>query len=408
MPTRTGPNGIWVVMAATSAALVLLAGCSRATVPLIPPTAPATPSPAPSASPTQILTATPSTPTPSPSPLNTLADVAFVDPMHGWALGAACDPQGDCPLALRKSVDGGKSWAVAAPPTTLGTGGPGQPGARRLSFGTLHDGWAYDPSLYSTHDGGETWALEAVPGDVIAIQAAGGSVWAVVRDCPPNGACTLQILSSQTGGRAWSPLPVQPPIAGEQAILTRMGSEAAWLLSWSARAPMSGQLAVTHDNGSSWQPLTDPTTARMCTLKLLAADTSRLWLLCGGEGATIMMDKALFGSSDGGASWSLVADAAPPGNPGKNNLPLSGHVADLAAPGSQRVYIGLARSTLISSSDEGLTWKASIPLDPQLAGDVGVERVVFVDPDHGWALSGPDTLYRTEDAGAHWQAIPIE
>lgn len=406
-------NGVDVRRPATAgfmAALAFLAGCSRAPVPLMAPAAsstPATLSPAPG---TETPTLIPPSPTATAFPLNTLSDLAFVDPLHGWVLGAACDSQGDCPLGVRKSVDGGKTWtAAAAPQASLGIGGPGLPGVRHLAFGSLQDGWAYDTSLFSTHDGGETWAITAMPGDVIALQVAGDSVWAIAQVCQSSGSCTLQLLSSPIDGGGWAPLPAQPPVAGDQAILVHGESGAAWVLSWSAMAPTSGQLAATHDGGATWQVLTDPTTARMCTVKLLAAsDVSHLWLLCGGEGATIMMEKALFGSTDGGAHWSLIADATPPGDGGKNNLSLSGHVADLAVAGTDQVFIGLDRSTLITSSDGGLTWKASIPLDPQMAGDVGVDRVVFADADHGWALSGPTTMYRTEDAGVHWQAIPIE
>ncbi len=399
-------------MACTSAAVLLLAGCSRAPVRLISPTSSVTPSPEPSATATQTLTPIPPTPalTLAPVPLTTLSDLVFIDSTHGWVLGAACDSQGNCPLALRKSVDGGKTWSVlAAPQGMLGAADPGVPGARHLAFGSLQDGWAFGPSLFSTHDGGDSWTLDPVSAEVIALAGGGEDVWAVARSCSAAGACGLQLLSSSIGGGAWTPLPTQPPFAGDQAVLQRYGAADSWLLSWSAMAPTSGQLAVTHDNGSTWHLLADPTTARMCTVKLLAAaDASHLWLLCGGEGATIMMDKALFGSSDGGASWSLMAAATPPGNPGKNNLSLTGHVADLAAPGPQRVFIGLGRSTLIASTDGGHTWKPSIALDPQLAGDVGVERVVFVDPDHGWALSDPATLYRTEDAGVHWEVIPVQ
>jgi photosystem II stability/assembly factor-like uncharacterized protein len=361
---------------------------------------------------TLTLTPIPVTPTltETPVPLTTLSDLAFIDPTHGWALGAACDSQGNCPLALRKSVDGGRTWSVLlAPHGALEAAEPGAPAARRLTFASLRDGWAYSPSLFSTHDGGSSWSLDPVSAEILAVESGGDNVWAVARSCTSAGACALQLLSSPLGGGPWTPLPTQPPFAGDQAVLQRYGATDGWLLSWSGMAPTSGQLAVTHDNGSTWHLLPDPTTARMCTAKLLAvADASRLWLLCGGEGATIMMDKALFGSSDGGASWSMLADATPPGNPGKNNLSLTGHVADLAAPDPQHVFIGLGRSTLIASIDGGHTWKPSIPLDPQLAGDVGVERVVFIDREHGWALSGPDTLYRTEDAGVHWEVVPVE
>lgn len=402
MPSR------WILCAGVWAVALVLAACSRTLVPL--PTSTVAIAPIASLTPTPTETAAPApTVTPQVGPVNAPADLAFVDPLHGWLLGAACDPQGDCPLAMRKSVDGGRSWTVAAAPAgILGGGDPSALGARRLTFASLRDGWAYDPSLFATHDAGKTWKLVGLPGEVISVKVGADNAWAVARICSAAGNCSIQVYSSPAGQDSWTPLAPQPPIAGEEVILLRQGPMNAWLLTWSAMAPTSGELASTHDGGATWQTLTDPTSVRMCSIKVLAAaDALHPWLLCGGEGATIMMDKALFASADGGAHWTVIAEAVPPGSTGSNNLPLTGHVADLAVPGPLEAFIALGRSTLLGSVDGGKTWSDSIPLEPDLEGDVGVERVLFVDLQHGWALSGSSTLFRTEDGGQHWTSILI-
>src|SRR5436309_2847370 len=63
--------------------------------------------------------------------------------------------------AMRATTDGGRTWhTMPAPHAEVGMWDPGT-GSRRvqeLRFANTKDGWAFNPSLFATHDGGKTWA----------------------------------------------------------------------------------------------------------------------------------------------------------------------------------------------------------------------------------------------------------
>jgi photosystem II stability/assembly factor-like uncharacterized protein len=82
--------------------------------------------------------------------------IDFVDPMHGWMIGAG--PGGDTSArSLYATADGGRNWRLAD--------GPAEFFARELSFGDRSVGLVAVPAvkdqlpqLYRTTDGGFTWA----------------------------------------------------------------------------------------------------------------------------------------------------------------------------------------------------------------------------------------------------------
>ena len=105
--------------------------------------------------------------------------VTFISLEMGWALGAApCPSSGTC-LALRRTLNAGRTWtAVAAPPTLFSPADSEGRGVSQIRFADPLDGWAFGPDLWSTHDGGAhwtksgfslVWALEAAEGRVDAV-----------------------------------------------------------------------------------------------------------------------------------------------------------------------------------------------------------------------------------------------
>jgi photosystem II stability/assembly factor-like uncharacterized protein len=340
-------------------------------------------------------------------------DVAFVDPSRGWALGLSCDEDGNCAPVVDRTSDGGRTWGAGVVPLAPPGASAAAPenAATRIRFADPLDGWAFNPALYSTHDGGATWRQETVDGEVIGLEPYGSSVWMLTRSCAQPEACTFSLQVSDDSGRSWAPAPVQPRVQGSVARLVRVGGKDAWIASsaeWSGGGVVAGWLLATHDAGATWQPLVDPAAMEYCDPKLMAAaDPQNLWMLCGGVPATIMQGKALFTSTDGGKTWSRRADAMPPGEGGLNNLPLVGHVSDLATISSRVAFIALGRYTLYATSDGGRIWVPSIPIDQTTARDAGVEVVRFVDDKHGWAVSGPNVIYWTDNGGVTWQAVTL-
>ena len=171
-----------------------------------------TPSPSnsPSPSPTAVATATasplPST-TPSPTGVPVSAgsgfepnSVTFVSLQMGWALGSAPCATGTC-LALRRTLDAGRSWAaVAAPPTLFAPANSGKQGVGQIRFADPLDGWAFGSELWSTHDGGAHWTKSGLS-DIAALEAADGHVHAIAFQ-QPNG--SFGIETSPTTRDSWA------------------------------------------------------------------------------------------------------------------------------------------------------------------------------------------------------------
>lgn len=70
---------------------------------------------------------------------------------------------------------------------------------------------------------------------------------------------------------------------------------------------------------------------------------------------------------------------------------------DAARAGARLVVAG-ERGIVLTSDDEGKTWKqAKVPTRATLTG------VYFVDDKHGWVVGQDEVILRTEDGGANWQ-----
>ena len=172
--------------------------------------------PAPSGSPTSSASAV-VTPAPSPLPSSTPSpsttgvpvsaesgfqpnSVTFVSLQIGWALGSVPCASGTC-LALRRTLDAGRSWAaVAAPPTLYAPANSGKQGVGQIRFADPLDGWAFGSELWSTHDGGAHWTKSGLS-DVAALEAADGHVHAIAFQ-QANG--SFGIETSPTTRDAWA------------------------------------------------------------------------------------------------------------------------------------------------------------------------------------------------------------
>jgi hypothetical protein len=103
-----------------------------------------------------------------------------------------------CGAVSARTTDGGArfshaatitSWSCAgsAPVTSLVTDGSG-------------DEFAYGPKLFLEGNGADAWHASPQPGAVLAISAAGRSVWMLLAQCRA-GLCRLVLRESSDGGR---------------------------------------------------------------------------------------------------------------------------------------------------------------------------------------------------------------
>ena len=194
-------------------------------------------------------------------------DLSFVSKDRGWALGTSPCSTGRC-FSLLSTDDGGTRWSLRTTPNaTL----PSEDGTftadcavrtcvSRLRFASPEIGYAFDPGLAMTKDGGRTWTNVPTDGAVTGLEAAGRNVVRLVNrtSCP---GCTFDVETADIGGTAWSRTYTTPQVGAAGAQLVRQGSELVVLLTGHTAGGASGAsstLVLSNDSGATWTDRQDP------------------------------------------------------------------------------------------------------------------------------------------------------
>ena len=347
--------------------------------------------------------------------------IAFTSPAAGYGIFIR-QAGGRCRALAGRTADGGTRFGALAPVTSWPCGG--SPPASFLAADGHGDAFLYDPGYYVSHDGGRRWAAARQPGTVLAVAAAGLSVWMLRADCPRHsGTCPLRLLESANGGRTWARSPAQPPgatvrdVGGQpaqegaagQTWLLRTGRSSAYVLSSPARgvAPMW----FTADGGASWaerQVRCGPIGAISATLA--AAPDGSLLAVCAGQPSTGYQVKSAGRSADAGRSWAVRTPCPPARFICRRGMPLySGYLAQIATVAAGTGFLVGARSPLLVTRDGGRHWLTVRPLIGDGSG--GTSQVIFVSPRDGFVLGEGartgelPTIWRTTDGGARWSSV---
>lgn len=183
--------------------------------------------------------------------------MSFVSDQQGFALGTFSCGTTRCD-ALIATTTGGTAWNQLAPPAKIaaGTDGAcptGQPCVQQVRFATPLVGYAYDPSLLMTTDGGAQWR-QLSAADVSSVEAADGTVVRVASGSPGCSGAPAQAQLAPTAGTAWRPLPAPaltqmcPPVLyrqGQRLVLADYGNPAGGV-----RA--TAQIARSGNGGTTW------------------------------------------------------------------------------------------------------------------------------------------------------------
>ncbi len=141
----------------------------------------------------------------------------FISDTEGWVLGSAPCPQGRCTSVLR-TTDRGATWiGIPAPRDALvdarDASSTTAGGIAEIRFVDTVGGWAFDPDLWSTHDGGTHWTkvqVGAAGDQVEALAAAGGRAYVVAGPrCAqqPSTSCRATLYVAPSGSDAFSQVP---------------------------------------------------------------------------------------------------------------------------------------------------------------------------------------------------------
>jgi photosystem II stability/assembly factor-like uncharacterized protein len=327
-----------------------------------------------------------------------VTDVDFVSPDTGWAIGLRCT--GDrCDVATWRTGDGGRTWGPAhtvARSVARGSFADQDPaggGARSLRMVDETNGYAFNPDLYATHDGGRTWRRLPQPTKVASVSVLGGSVWVFERGCGIDDDCDAVLRTGSVGSGRLHPA-VVPKTRGAQAILRRTDATHAYLVTWDAPAGPPAALYRTADAGLTWQRGANPC-VNATGIALSARAGRPLLAVC----TTTVDDekhtsaKQAYTSADAGTTWRRLPDP-----------PAVGVVSDLVSVSESRAYLTTTQpGRLLVTDDGGQSWT---PARGAATKAYGYANLDSADATHTWAMGDAGVLWRTTD-GSGWERLAL-
>lgn len=342
----------------------------------------------------------------SPAGSSTFAvqSMTFVSDQQGFALGTAACGSHRCE-ALLGTTNGGATWRTLTAPVKNAAGPfntcpTGKSCVSQVRFATKKIGYAFDPSLYLTTDGGTHWTKLTSP-TVSSLEVANGNAVRVAYQGMGCGGSPYKVQSAPIGSNNWRNLAapnihmICPPVLyrqGTRLVLASYGNPAGGV-----RA--TAEIARSTDGGAHWIPVGDKCGGKDgYTPAIAIAPPNALTELCRHQ-MPIKNDD--FGqawvkvSSNDGASFGpnrLVA--VPAGLPTSKTI---GYQIAEASPSRLLVIAGGQHlSKVLLSSNGGHSWSTTLTV-----GAGNVLLVGFEDQNTARIAAG-NSVWTTRDGGTHW------
>ena len=360
-------------------------------------------------------------PTGNPVPRNFQpASITAVSGQTMFVIGQAGAP-GQCATQYCTSVartqDAGGTWTGLPAPLT---GAPdGATGVGQIRFLEGINGWAFGPELWATHNGGDSWTRVGTHGQrVIDVETVGDRAFAIEADCTGTGQayaaqCTnFTLYSSPATAEDWKPVGASTTNLNKQgafgsAALVLTGSR-GYLL-----APDGTLYAGPVTGTTPWRRVSQIP----CAVGLAQANGTPAGALLGALTAQNLIlsceTKAIYQSSDGGATWQQTATGPATSGPatsgsGTSGTGTSGTGTSIAASPSETVILATTAGIEVLPAGSS-TWQAAT-----LSGTVpegGFSFIGMTTPTRGLALPAnaeDGTVWFTTDGGLTWVPSPVQ
>ncbi len=334
--------------------------------------------------------------------------ITWDTPKNGWVLGTGkCSPA-PCSDVIG-TIDDGKSWRlVGSVPAPIATQRRSKAlGVTEIRFATPKVGWAFDPALQQTTDGGRTWAPATIPGggqQVLSLATNSTEAYAVVSACKwLTGICkkplTFWHTTSLTGG-SWTQIPLDLPVnlAANVSVFGRTVYVIDPLLEFGADDKL---YASTDGRHFSSRPAPCDHTQDLELTQAVATSATDVALLCYGDPGFSKAVKIVYRSSDTGKTDTSAGMAG-----------LYGIQSQLAASPSGNLAIASQSdgSFLYINDTHKKTWTMVEGIGD---GGLGWNDIVYSSGQEAWVVYSPAALfdglgqlYVTRDGGKTWAVAP--
>jgi len=340
--------------------------------------------------------------------------MTFVSDVDGYALGTVKCATGLCVAVLRTS-DGGRHWVQVKAPTVhpgglFNTCPTHQPCVGQIRFATPLVGYAFDPSLFFTTDGGSHWRqLRGL--SVTSLEVAGGADGTAIRVASKGQGCSgmpYKVQSAHVGTNTWQVLPAPPILMICPPTVYRQGQRLALVAYGNAAGGVraTAGIEVSGNGGATWKHVADRCGGKDgYAAKVTIAPPHVLVLLCRHQMANSHGD---FGSpwvrvsTDDGATFGPDRQVVAP-----NGIPTRKAFAYQVAAASARRLVVVATSghgsKVYVSQNGGRIWKTTLSI-PGFGADNGNSTILvgFQDPLTA-RIAHDEQVWTTVDGGNRWR-----
>jgi photosystem II stability/assembly factor-like uncharacterized protein len=281
-------------------------------------------------------------------------------------------------------------------------------GVTQLRFADELHGWAFEPALWATNDGGVTWKRRVPPGggrQVLALAGDADGVYAVVSPCHFNQSLSrcaghATLWRSMPGQETWTQVPITLPVSHEATLVVR--GVVAYLVVPTLDSPHPDVVFATVD-GQSWSRRPAPCNKAGDEFLAGVAPISdrKVALMCEAYIGFGKAEKRVLRSSDTGRTTTSAGV-----------LPLYGIVSQLtAAPNGTLVVATSSIGSWIYRNDGGRNWTTPVDIGD---GGMGWFDPVFTTNRIGFVIHGPvaccgghgaGELGGTTDGGLNWAPL---
>ena len=276
---------------------------------------------------------------------------------------------------------------------------------REVFFVTIDKGWVAGGkgTIIHTKDAGATWTAQ-MGGDPAAAEGPVRLLrfldethgWAVIGG---TGSSQTRILRT-VDGESWEDLGQAPQYIHELAMSSPTDGVAAGYLGMGS---VPSTLLKTRDGGKTWKPVVQCSVKAMVggLNREIGCDVGRIQFVTPSVGYLVAKTKCvgpceyppiLAKTEDGGETWRFFIGPGDPDVVGATDLFFTDE------------NTGIVRTTdgkLSRTTDGGQTWKGLLA---SVAPSGVSSRLIFADPEVGWALEYHEKMSFTVDGGNRWNS----